>query len=199
MQAAGRRQAESGEAKWGICLRKIIYTFLKVHIRDLAQKPHEPHAAFGHCAKFPGFDGFVFGPGWFPHAALRNAQKPHAACAAFAQGLYCSLNKFDNKWLSLDLGRAIPDGSKFTFWRNKFMNPYRVESGQNGNSKYYATAILPAVAHDLPVPKSNDFQYKYSFDQAWDGAQGLNICLEDVELDTRRLSREAENSIWRLR
>ncbi|KAF8168610.1 hypothetical protein K438DRAFT_2064467 [Mycena galopus ATCC 62051] len=30
-------------------------------IRELAQKPHEPHAAFGHCAKFPGFEGFVFG------------------------------------------------------------------------------------------------------------------------------------------
>ncbi|KAJ7312692.1 hypothetical protein DFH08DRAFT_821855 [Mycena albidolilacea] len=34
-----------------------------LYIRDLAQKPHEPHAAFDHCAKFPGFNGFVFGPG----------------------------------------------------------------------------------------------------------------------------------------
>jgi hypothetical protein len=24
-------------------------------IRELAQKPHEPHAAFGHCAKLQGF------------------------------------------------------------------------------------------------------------------------------------------------
>ncbi|KAF8193625.1 hypothetical protein K438DRAFT_1761760 [Mycena galopus ATCC 62051] len=30
-------------------------------IRELAQKPHGPRAAFGHCAKFPGFHGFVFG------------------------------------------------------------------------------------------------------------------------------------------
>jgi hypothetical protein len=78
------------------------------------------------------------------------------------------------------------------------MNPYRVEPGQKGDSKYYATAVLPAVAHDLPVPKWNGFQYKYSFDQVWDGAQELSIRLEDVELDTRGLSCEAENSMRRL-
>ncbi|KAF8196187.1 hypothetical protein K438DRAFT_1760367 [Mycena galopus ATCC 62051] len=32
---------------------------LAFNIRELAQKPHKPHTAFGHCAKFPGF-GSVF-------------------------------------------------------------------------------------------------------------------------------------------
>ncbi|KAF8180339.1 DIL domain-containing protein [Mycena galopus ATCC 62051] len=31
--------------------------------RELAQKPHKPHTAFGHCAKFPGF-GSVFLGSW---------------------------------------------------------------------------------------------------------------------------------------
>jgi hypothetical protein len=28
---------------------------MEYYIRELAQKPREPHALFGHCAKLPGF------------------------------------------------------------------------------------------------------------------------------------------------
>ncbi|KAJ7321578.1 hypothetical protein DFH08DRAFT_1033488 [Mycena albidolilacea] len=52
----------SCDCDWLLFLQK--YTDDPWAIRDLALKPHEPHAAFGHSAKFPGFDGFVFGPGF---------------------------------------------------------------------------------------------------------------------------------------
>ncbi|KAJ7351644.1 hypothetical protein DFH08DRAFT_806359 [Mycena albidolilacea] len=61
-------------------------------IREFVQKPHEPHAAFVHCAKlrdkmknlcYPGDESRTV-----PHAALHNAQKPHAAHEAFAQTPY---------------------------------------------------------------------------------------------------------------
>ncbi|KAJ7312785.1 hypothetical protein DFH08DRAFT_821949 [Mycena albidolilacea] len=62
------------------------YGYNKIWIRynrEFVQKPHEPHAAFVHCAKprdkmknlcYPGDESCMV-----PHAALHNAQKPHAA------------------------------------------------------------------------------------------------------------------------
>ncbi|KAJ7360700.1 hypothetical protein DFH08DRAFT_358552 [Mycena albidolilacea] len=41
-------------------LLRIVETSLRgANNRELAQKPHEPHATFGHCAKLPGFAGFA--------------------------------------------------------------------------------------------------------------------------------------------
>jgi hypothetical protein len=39
-------------------LRGVVFPQLSTfaeYIRELAQKPHEPHAAFGHCAKLQDF------------------------------------------------------------------------------------------------------------------------------------------------